>query len=122
MTYPTPYVVGWHVHTEGGPDRFRQPPIYTPPKTQPGTPVRVIQWAAPQSDSSGRDGVQMPGYERVIIDVQLFVPPSFRPSPKDLIDLPGMGQFEVVGYPEDYNHGFHGWQPGNVINLHRVEG
>ncbi|OBF31710.1 hypothetical protein [Mycolicibacterium conceptionense] len=25
-------------------------------------------------------------------------------SPHDLIDVPGEGQFEVIGYPEDYSH------------------
>lgn len=26
-------------------------------------------------------------------------------GPHDLIDIPGLGQFEVVGYPEDYSNG-----------------
>ncbi|MFG1794135.1 hypothetical protein [Nocardia sp. NPDC049149] len=124
MTFPTPYVVGWHVRDTDGPDRFREAPTYTPAKSSPGTPVRVIQWAAAKSDSSGRDGTQMAGHVRTELTVKLYVPPEFNPAPGDLIDLPAgpAGQYEVVGYPEDCNHGFHGWRPGNVINLRRIEG
>lgn len=122
MTYPTPYTVGHHVRTAVGADRFRETVTYTPPKDAPGTPVAVIQWGAPQSAAASQDGAQQPGYDRTLVDVQLYVPPDFRPGKGDLIDLPGDGQYEVVGHPEDYNHGFHLWQPRNVVNLRRVEG
>lgn len=121
MTYPTPYTVGHHVRTAVGADRFRETVTYTPPKDQPGTPVAVIQWGAPESAAASQDGAQQPGYDRTIVDVQLYAPPEFLPGKGDLIDLP-TGQYEVVGHPEDHNHGFHGWQPGNVINLRKVEG
>jgi hypothetical protein len=113
--------VGHHVYTAGGPDPHRNPPSYSPPKNQPGTPVNVIQWAPPGSHA---DQPKLAGHDRVIVDVELFVPPGFTPAPGDLIDLPSgpAGQFMVIGYPEDYNHGFHGWQPGSVVNLRRVEG
>lgn len=121
MSYPTPYTVGWHARTNTGADRFRDPPTYSPPKDQPGTPVQVIQWAAAQSNAPGN---QQLGHQRVVSDVELFVLPGFAPRPGDLIDLPAgpAGQFEVVGDPEDYNHGFHQWQPGNVVQLRRVVG
>lgn len=124
MSYPTPYTVGWHVRTNTGPDRYREPATYSPPKDQPGTPVPVIQWSAAKSDDSGSDGRQQLGYERVVLSVDLFVPPGFTPKRGDLIDLPAgpVGQFEIVGAVEDYNHGFHGWHPGSVVNLRRVEG
>lgn len=32
-------------------------------------------------------------------------------GPHDLIDLPGLGQFEVIGVPEDYTHGPFGYLP-----------
>lgn len=124
MTFPTPYTVGWHVRTNTGADRFRDPPTYSPAKDAPGTPVAVIQWSAAKSDSSGSDGRQQLGHQRVILEVDLFVLPGFTPAAGDLIDLPAgpAGQFEVVGHPADYTHGFHGWAPGSVIKLHRVEG
>lgn len=122
MSFPTPYTVGHHARSTESGDRFRGAATYTPPRDQPGTPVQVIQWGAPDSASGARDGQQVPGYDRTIVDLELFVLPDFRPGRGDLIDLPGIGQFEVVGYPHDYTHGFHGWQPGNVVDLRRVEG
>jgi len=32
-------------------------------------------------------------------------------GPHDVIDLPNLGQFEVVGHPEDYTHGPFGYVP-----------
>lgn len=124
MSFPTPYTVGWHVRTNTGTDRFRDPPTYSPAKDVPGTPVAVIQWSAAKSDGSGRDGRQQLGHERLITEVELFVPPGFAPKPGDLIDLPAgpAGQFEVAGEPSDYTHGWHGWAPGAVITLRRVVG
>lgn len=123
MSFPTPYTVGHHVRNQDpSTDRFRAPVTYAPPKDQPGTSVPVIQWAAPQSAAGTRDGRQPAGYDRTLIDIELFVPPEFKPAKGDLIDLPGEGQFEVAGEAEDHNHGFHGWQPGNVIPLRRVVG
>jgi hypothetical protein len=121
VTFPTPYTVGHHAASVTG-DRFRNPVVYSPPRDEPGTPVAVIQIAAPQSAAGTRDGHQQLGYDRTMVDIDLYVPPEFLPHKGDLIDIPGMGQFEVVGYPEDHNHGFHQWQPGNVIPLRRVEG
>lgn len=124
MTFPTPYTVGYHARTNTGPDRFREAPTYSPPRSSPGTPVGVIQWAAAKSDASGSDGRQQLGHDRVEMTVKLYVPPGFAPQPGDLIDLPAApaGQFEVVGYPADYTRGFHGWAPGAVVTLRRVEG
>ena len=121
MSFPTPYTVGHHVATVTG-DRFRNAVTYTPPRDAPGTPVVVIQIAAPQSEAGTRDGRQLAGYDRTLIDLELYVLPEFKPDKGDLIDIPEMGQFEVAGYPEDYNHGFHGWRPGSVVPLRRVEG
>ena len=124
MTFPTPYIVGHHVRNPDGPDRFREAPTYTPAKNQPGTPRRVIQWAAAKSDTGGRDGAQMSGHQRTEVTVELYCGPDWAPGLGDLIDLPAgpAGQFEVVGYPEDHTHGFHGWAPGSVVNLRRIEG
>ena len=123
MTFPTPYTVGWQVRTDPG-DRHRGPPTYAPPKDQPGTQVPVIQIGAAKSSAAARDGRQLAGHERTEVLVALYVAPDFQPNPGDLIDLPAgpAGRYEVVGYPEDYNHGWHGWAPGNVVRLRRIEG
>lgn len=116
MSFPTPYTIGHHAYSPGGDDPYSDPPTFTPPRDQAGTEVAVIGWGAPQSQEP-----KIAGQNRVVVDIELYVPPDFRPGPHDLIDLPG-GQFEVIGYPEDCNHGFHQWQPGNVVNLQRTEG
>lgn len=122
MSFPTPYRVGWHVRSVGGADRYRDVITYTPAKGQVGTQVSVIGWAAPQSGGASRDGSYQVGHDRIIVDVELFALPAFRPGRGDLIDLPGDGQYEVSGPVQDWNHGFHQWRPGNVIPLQRVEG
>lgn len=117
MKFPTPFTVGWHVYSTTTTDGYnRQVPAYTPEKTAEGTPKAVYGWANPTNTEP-----KLAGHDRVVVDVELYTPPGFNPGPHDLIDLP-QGQFEVIGYPEDYNHGPFGFQPGYVVNLRRVEG
>jgi len=124
VTYPTPYTVGYHVRNPDGPDPFREAPSYTPPKGEAGIPVPVIQWEAAVSNTAGNDGRQLLGHDRTEVSVKLYVPPEFSPAPGDLIDLPSgpAGQYEVVGYPEDYTTGPFRWAAGWRLNLKRVEG
>ena len=65
---------------------------------------------------------QIAGHDRLLVDAQVLAPESFRPGPKDRIELPGFGDYAVNGETEDYNHGPFGWRPGNVVNLRRVTG
>lgn len=64
---------------------------------------------------------QIAGHERVVVEAVVLSPPTFKPGNRDLIVLP-IGEFEVIGDVEDYNHGPFGWAPGNSINLKRVTG
>lgn len=101
---------------------------WIPPKEQLGTPVRVINWAP-----------LGPSYEtedEPVSKIELYVPPKLhtqdfegnwtvevpQPAPKDVIDLPGpdgVQHYDVVGHPRDYTQGFHGWEPGLVIDITR---
>ena len=65
---------------------------------------------------------QIAGHERVRHDARILAPPSFRPGPKDKVILPVLGEFEVEGETEDFNHGPFGWEPGNAIGLRKVYG
>ena len=61
---------------------------------------------------------------RVESDIDLYVPPRVTSAPGDVVDLPldkSIGQFEVVGYAEDWNHGPFQWAPGSVVKLKRVQ-
>ncbi len=118
MTFPTPQTVGHHAYSSSTLDDYnRQVESWTPPKDSPGVPREVYGWAAPSSTEP-----KLAGHNRVTVEVELLVPPDFVCGPHDVIDLPNSGQFEVIGYPEDYTHGPFGFQPGYVVNLRRSEG
>ena len=62
---------------------------------------------------------------RVLWEIDLYVPRGVTSKPADVVDLPldgSIGQFEVVGEIEDFNHGPFGFQPGSVVRLKRVTG
>ena len=65
---------------------------------------------------------QIAGHDRVLVEAQVLAPPSWRPSPRDKVNLPGFGEYEVIGETEDFNHGPFGWEPGNAIGLRKVTG
>lgn len=82
--------------------------------------VKVFGWHVPSTWEP-----QIPGHERVRFDVQVLAPTSFRPGPKDLLVIPGYGECEIVGVPQDYSRGPWGWPgggPGNAINAKKVTG
>ncbi|ASN67441.1 hypothetical protein 7S11_3 [uncultured Caudovirales phage] len=82
----------------------------------PPVPLKVYGWSAPRSTEP-----KLAGHDRVVVDVELLAPEGFLVRPRDRVLLEG-GEFEVIGYPEDYNHGPFGFRPGLVVNLQRVEG
>lgn len=125
--FPTPFVAYLHRYdatTEN--DEGRVVPSWAPPKTQPGIPFRVITWAPIVTQEVEAN--------RPVIRYELYVPAQLvhtdgssiaDPGPHDVIDLPeanpfGIARFEVVGWPRDYTHGFHGWKAGKVIDLQRT--
>lgn len=59
------------------------------------------------------------GLNRAVYDMAMFAPWSLKAS--DRVILAGK-RYQVEGDAEDWNHGFHGWQPGFQINLRRVDG
>lgn len=104
-------------HTPGEPDPHRDPPTFSPPLDQPGTPIKVYGWAIPSTTNPSLDGHP----DRVSADGDLYAPPGFEPTPRSLVRLP-QGRFEVIGLVQDYDHGPFDWQPGSVINLRKVDG
>lgn len=118
MTFPTPYMVGWHTHSDGAEDAHGNPvTVYTPPLVDvdgdpvDGTPVAVMGWAPTRTEE--------PNEARIQADIDLFVPPTVTGGPKDVVDLPE-GAFEVVGWPEDWSNGPFGFTPGKVVKLKRT--
>jgi hypothetical protein len=125
MTFPLLGEVGRHafvgvVH-DGNGDMIR---TFNPPKDQPGVPMQVYGWGAPRAlhgaGERRRDDVE----ERVVVDVELLIPPDVVLSDRDVVDVPydPEGQFQVIGQPESFNEGPFGWHPGRVALLRKVEG
>jgi hypothetical protein len=116
VTFPLLFEVG--VHTwDGVEDSYNTEAGYTPARDVDGTQYEVYGWSTPATQEP-----KLAGHDRVEVDVELLVPPDFPVGPHDLVDLPDVGQFEVIGYPEDFTKGPFGFQPGAVVNLRRVEG
>lgn len=113
MTFPTPYTVETSAYQRGAVDAHgNEVQTWAAPVEQ-----RVIGWSVPNSVEP-----KYAGADRTIVDVELYVPPSFTIGPRDRVSLPGGWLFEVAGYPEDYTHGPFNFRPGLVVNLVRVEG
>lgn len=120
VTFPLLFTVGHHAYSSTTQDAHGNDiPVYMPALTQSGVQRKVIGWSTPSTDEP-----KLAGHDRVVVDVELLVPEGFPAQPRDVIDLPAgpRGQFEVIGYQQDYNHGFHGWRPGSVLALQKVDG
>jgi hypothetical protein len=111
--YPLTATVQVEAYHGEAPDRHgNQVPTFGAPRPEP-----VYGWAAPANE-----GVEnLDGGERVRLDLQLYVPPTFDCSPRDRITVPDVGRFEVVGHPAYYQNPF-AWTPGRVVQLQRIEG
>ena len=113
MTFPLAQVIGHRAFDPGAVNAHGNPVEAW------GDPVdvAVYGWHTGQSAEPA-----VAGHDRVSVDGQVFGPESWRPGPRDRVVLPGAGEFEVQGHPEDYNHGPFGWRPGLVTNLRAVTG
>lgn len=109
MTFPTPYEVSWYSFNEdaGQNDLGNDAEAWADP-----VPRKVIGWTGVQTEKLGVFA------SRSITDRNLQVPPDFTFKLRDRCGLPD-GLYEVIG-SNDRCHGFHGWQPGNVVNLKLV--
>lgn len=112
MAFPAPHTVGHQVFTGTGEDDL-------------GNDIET--WAAPVNvkviayQSAMAENIN--GYiSRVVADVDMATPPDLVVSVRDRFILPDDEKpFEVVAI-DDANHGFHQWEPGNVVKLKRVTG
>ncbi|GAA2071677.1 hypothetical protein [Williamsia deligens] len=82
----------------------------------PAVSKPVYGWGAPMGSEP-----KVAGHDRVVVEVEVLVPPGFECSPKDRLVLEG-DEYEVIGPVEDYGHGPFGWNPGGVVNVRRVTG
>ncbi|MBP2211088.1 hypothetical protein JOJ87_001432 [Rhodococcus ruber] len=109
---PTPYTVGVRTYTESGKDDRGNPvESWSAPVDHP-----VYGWSMPSSTEP-----KVAGHNRVLVSLELLVPPTFPAKAHDRVVVDGE-EFEVLGRPEDFNHGPFGFAPGLVVNLGRTEG
>jgi hypothetical protein len=87
--------------------------VYTPPLDEDGTELKVIGIGTGARSSE-------PDETRIVTQPKLYAPPDCPVKARDVLDLPD-GQFEVDGDPDNQCCGFHGWQPGIVVWLKRVQ-
>ena len=111
--FPTPYEVTWYRFKTGARDELGNDiEDWELPEVR-----NVIGWGQP------RVVERLGEYaSREIGDVELQVPAGFSYTMRDrvgLADDPNL--YEVCG-GTDYTKGFHGFGPGLVVNLKRVEG
>lgn len=112
MTFPTPWTVGHHVFTGTGQDDLgNDVETWASP-----VDAKVIGWYASMLET-------LAGHtSRVESDIDLLIPSDSTIAIHDKVDLPGFAKpFRVMAI-EDYCHGFHQWQPGNVAKLKQVSG
>lgn len=80
-------------------------------------PVQVAGWSVPTTDEP-----KLAGHDRRTVTVELLAPSGvFRPA--DAVKLPGRDDvLEVIGEPENFDHGPFGWAPGlEVVNLGGIQ-
>ena len=108
MALPTPWTVQHLAYAGTVEDsRGNEIPAFAAPVAR-----KVYGWAAPQSSEP-----KVAGVESVVVTLEVFAP-TFPVSDRDRMVVDG-DVFEVVGDPEDFNHGPFGFAPGMVVNLTR---
>lgn len=110
--FPLAHTVTHRATTYDGTDEYGNP---VPSTTD--TEVQVYGWA-PVSMAEPPEA----GRSEVAWEAEIYSPEAaWSPRPSDRVLLDGV-EFEVVGYPENWNKGPFGWQPGIVVHVKRVEG
>ncbi len=105
--------VGWHTHVSGDVTARNVPSsTYVPALDADGTSVDVFGWAPTQTLE--------PNETRVDVELDLFVPTALG-GPRDVVDIPALGRFEVVGHPQDFSSGPFSSRFGAVVKLKRTQ-
>lgn len=106
LKLPTPHQI--EVYTVGEPEIDR----YGNKRPGKGTwrNVAVSSWWIDKTDEKGEDSVL-----RTIDYIHIHAPADELFTATSRIRLPDKTEWEVIGNPENYQHGWHGWAPGLVV-------
>lgn len=108
--------IKWHQHSADAVDAEGNPTdAYTPPLDDPGTDLLVISIGQGSRSTEPQNG-------RLIQQPRMAAPPNCPIRAKDVVVLPDGLAYEVDGDPDDQTMGHHGWKPGIIVWLKRVEG
>ncbi|GAA4758746.1 hypothetical protein [Gordonia alkaliphila] len=114
MSFPTRYLVEVREFVDGPPDDFG---VAEPAWTEWAS-TAVYGWGAPNTTEP-----KTAGHDRQIVELEVLVPPGFPDlSHRAQVRLPGLGEFDVIGSVERYDHSPFGWNPGAVVNVKKVHG
>lgn len=82
-----------------------------------GTIIHVVGWAKPTAAEP-----ELAGHARRTVAIKMYAHPGGFIETDIVILTPGGERLEVVGEPENYEHGPFGWAPElEVINLAGIE-
>ncbi|KIA63004.1 hypothetical protein [Nocardia vulneris] len=111
MTIPLPFTIGHRAYSGSGEDAHGN---------EIGSHAAAVDIQAfYYSPSSTEPAVA--GHDRVVVDMVAVVDSDEQIGPHDLLVIDGE-EFDVIGFPEDYDHG-PWWKPGRKpVNLQRVDG
>jgi hypothetical protein len=111
VVIPLLFTVGHRAYSDSGEDAHGNPAEdYADP-----VDVEAIWWSPSSSEPA------LAGHDRVAIDLVVVVSSATPVGPHDSLVVEGR-EYEVVGYPEDYDHG-PWWSPNRKpVNVRRVEG
>lgn len=110
--FPTPWSVTLHARSLGAKDSHGNP---RETWADPGVAEPAYGWCPPSADSQPFETNRT----AVVCDLDVYMPISAA-VPKDRMTVDGV-VYEVIGYPEDFNHGPFGFAPGVRVNLKRVK-
>lgn len=81
-------------------------------------PVQVASWWVDRTEEKSGDSIL-----RTIDMLHAHLPADTPVTAASKLRLPDGSEWTVEGNPEDYNHGWHGWEPGLlVVHAKKVEG
>lgn len=112
---PARYTVGVRTYSEGADDAHGNPT----PSWAAAVTIAAYGWAP----RTGAAELLEAGRDAVITDLAIYapVPTTLTIGPRDRVVVDG-DTYEVVGHPQEFNHGPFGWAPGVQLNVNRVEG
>lgn len=114
MNLPTPYTVELKIPGGTTTDMYGN----ELPDEGEWRDAQAASWWVDKTDEKGEDSVL-----RTVDYLHVHLPPDQAITAASMIRLPDGTEWDIIGNPEDYRHGWHQFDPGlAVIHAKRVEG